>query len=87
MPFFRQAAQLAAIVAALAVAVFVLVTALKKPTSSVVDEKVDPLKAVFPDTAPKKPAFPSPAPAAPKVFGITAGKRSPLGEGGPVSSD
>ncbi len=85
MPFFRKAAQLAAIVAALAVAAFVFVTALKKPTPSAVpDVKADPTREVFSDGKPKAPAPTAPTPS-PKVFGITPGKRSPLGEGGPLN--
>ena len=85
MPFLRQAAKLAALAAALAVVAFVVVTALKKPTPSAVpDVRADPMRAVFPDEPAKKPA-PTPPPPKPQVFGITAGRRSPQGEGGPLN--
>lgn len=86
MPFFRKAAQLAALAAALAVVVFVVVTALKQPTPPAVpDVRANPMKAVFPDEpAKKEPALPAPPTPAPKVFGIAPGRRTGLGEGGPV---
>lgn len=86
MPFFRKAAQLAALTAALAVIAFVVATALKRPTPPAVpDVRADPMTAVFPDEPARKPALPAPPPPAPKVFGIAPGRRSPQGEGGPLN--